>query len=257
MTAYDPQLYALTHRGNPGDVAFYQRSCAGAESVLELGSGYGRLLGPLAEVARQVVGLELDAGLLRLSLQRLQEAPGSIELIQADMRRFDLARRFERIVLPYNGLYCLLDDDDVRACLTAVRRHLAPGGALLLDAYAMHREDLGDETADLDPGDEHQEYVASVTQGGAVMQVFERSRWDVPAQRLDASYLYIDAAAPTPQSAEYSISQRYLFADQLDALLADCGLRVEERLGDFDGAAFGRESPHQIVRALVDDSAAP
>ena len=44
LTELEAELYALTHRGNPGDTEFYARRCAGAGSVLELGTGYGRLL---------------------------------------------------------------------------------------------------------------------------------------------------------------------------------------------------------------------
>ena len=38
-------------------------------------------------------------------------------------------------------------------------------------------------------------------------------------------------------------------SDELDALLARAGLRTERREGDFDGRAFGAESPRQIVWA--------
>jgi hypothetical protein len=31
---YDPALYALIHRGTPGDLGFYQRACQGVDRVL-------------------------------------------------------------------------------------------------------------------------------------------------------------------------------------------------------------------------------
>ena len=39
LTPLSAELYALTHRGNAFDKQFYKRFCAGASSVLELGSG--------------------------------------------------------------------------------------------------------------------------------------------------------------------------------------------------------------------------
>ena len=60
------ELYALTHRGNRGDLEFYRRTCRGARSVLELGSGYGRVLTVLANAERRVVGLERDPQFLAL-----------------------------------------------------------------------------------------------------------------------------------------------------------------------------------------------
>ena len=64
------ELYALTHRGNRGDLEFYQRTCRGARSVLELGSGYGRVLTALAGAKRRVVGLERDREFLALARSR-------------------------------------------------------------------------------------------------------------------------------------------------------------------------------------------
>ena len=65
-------FYALTHRGNRGDLAFYSSLCRGARSVLELGSGYGRVLESLASTRRRVVGLERDAALRALSRRNLR-----------------------------------------------------------------------------------------------------------------------------------------------------------------------------------------
>src|SRR5262249_4327605 len=60
LTELEAELYALTHRGNPGDTQFYARQCAGVGSVLELGTGYGRLLPALLGAARAVTGLDRE-----------------------------------------------------------------------------------------------------------------------------------------------------------------------------------------------------
>jgi len=88
------ELYALTHRGNPGDVAFYGEVCRGAKSVLELGSGSGRLLTALAGTKRRVVGLELAPELVALAKRNLRALPAakrkSVRVLKADMRDFAL-----------------------------------------------------------------------------------------------------------------------------------------------------------------------
>src|ERR1700690_1308585 len=106
------ELYALTHCGTPGDTAFYARLCEGARRVLELGSGYGRLLSVLARPRRLVVGLELDPELLAAAKRRVRTLPPgkrrSVQLVRGDMRRFELGPGFDCAILPYNALYCLL-----------------------------------------------------------------------------------------------------------------------------------------------------
>src|SRR6188768_1681102 len=117
---YDAELYGLVHRGTPGDLAFYARVCAGARAVLELGCGYGRLLPALAGVVHSYVGLDCDAGLLRL----------------ARRERAALHEPFDRILIPHSGVFCLQSDADVLDCLRCVRAHLRDDGELVLDSYA-------------------------------------------------------------------------------------------------------------------------
>ncbi|MCA9640188.1 MAG: class I SAM-dependent methyltransferase, partial [Myxococcales bacterium] len=89
---YDAELYELTHRGNPGDVDFYLAACREAHSVLELGSGYGRIAIALAEAGHEVVGVELDPGLLDRARENAERVTlqGALEFHQGDMTELDL-----------------------------------------------------------------------------------------------------------------------------------------------------------------------
>src|SRR5688572_33036529 len=108
MSGYDPALYALVHRGNPGDRAFYELATAGAGSVLELGCGYGRLLPVLTQGGARYLGIDLDPGLLALARKARRALPEAqrarVTLRAEDMRSFRGAARFDRIVIPHSGL---------------------------------------------------------------------------------------------------------------------------------------------------------
>ena len=54
--SYDAELYELLHSGTPGDLAFYRKWCRGADNVLELGCGYGRVLCALSPRFRPASG---------------------------------------------------------------------------------------------------------------------------------------------------------------------------------------------------------
>ncbi|HLT36253.1 MAG TPA: class I SAM-dependent methyltransferase, partial [Enhygromyxa sp.] len=71
MSEYPARLYAAVHDGNPGDVEFYRRRCAGARSIVELGCGDARVLAALAEPGRRLVGVDIDPELLELARVRL------------------------------------------------------------------------------------------------------------------------------------------------------------------------------------------
>ncbi len=60
------------------------------DSVLELGVGLGSLTLPLAERVKQVIGLELDAGIIAYHQER-QDLPANVTLIHQDLLKADFA----------------------------------------------------------------------------------------------------------------------------------------------------------------------
>ena len=203
----EADLYALTHRGTPGDIAFYTRVCAGAESVLELGVGYGRLASRLAQPRRTVTGLDLDPELLARANRGMQKLPlgkrRAIRLVRGDMRRFELDRRFDCVLLPYNGLYCLLTKRDALACFRAARAALEPGGTFVFDVWnaeEFHRAAAFAASAD------DATPIVTLRHAGRTWDVFERSSVRRVAQRLDVTYDYVPREKG--ETRRISIAQR-------------------------------------------------
>ena len=242
------ELYALTHRGNAGDIAFYREVCRGAQRVLELGSGYGRMLSALSGPKRKLVGLECDPEFLSLAKRNLRMLPAakrqSVRLVRADMRSFALEQRFERVLLPYNALYCLLSKRDALACFRAARRALEPGGTFALDVWnaaPFHLNGLGEI------GEDDATPIASLKHAGRTWDVFESSRVRRTQQRLDVSYTYLPREGGTPY--QIPIAQRYFLAPEIADLLGRAGFAIEARYGDFSKRRFGARSAQLIVIA--------
>lgn len=226
--SYPAQFYAALHRGTPGDLAHYRRLCKGASSVLELGCGYGRVVTSLAAHGRTIVGVEPDEEMLALARDAVTRLPAEdqagVTVMAGDMRTLDLGRRFDRVLVPFGGLYCMLDDADLDAALATVARHLAPGGTAGFDLYRADDFHADAEPDDV-PDDAHTP-LARVTVDGTDYEVLERSTWDKPKQRIDASYLYVDEVGRTIHGL---IEQRYLLQPQLEAALARAGLQLVEQ----------------------------
>jgi SAM-dependent methyltransferase len=244
---YDAELYALLHCGNPGDLAFYLAACAPAKGVLEMGCGSGRILAALAAAGHRVVGVDLHEGLLQRAQQKVVDYPNA-SLVHGDITTLDLGQRFERVIIPYNTLYCLLDDAAVAAALKRAHEHLTPGGRLLLDVYAADPVDPGqavDEEAFCTP-----QHIVTLAGTSATIDVFERSREDVANQRLDVTYTYVIRGDDgTVKAPEYALPQRYLFEPQLRAHLEAASFDVLAIDGDFAGSPYAADQLHMVVTA--------
>lgn len=132
----DARLYDLLFPGGEQAVDFYRAEAdRQGGSVLELGSGTGNKLIWIASDGHPCTGLELSPGMLAEARHKADERGVDVEWVQGDMRRFDLGRRFDLVVIAANSLLHLHEADDLVDCFRSVRRHLAPGARLVLDVF--------------------------------------------------------------------------------------------------------------------------
>ena len=139
-TGPQAQYYDQYFTGIDGDLDFYLLAAGQAGSpILELGCGSGRILIPIAETGKAVVGIERSAQMLRQLRPRLaglrQLRSGRAHAIRGDMRDFRLREQFALIIVPYRAFQHLLSDADQQRCLQRIREHLRPGGALVFDTF--------------------------------------------------------------------------------------------------------------------------
>lgn len=234
---YPAELYRSVHRGNPGDVDYYRRVCSGADTVLELGCGAGRIAHAVAADGVDVVGLEMDPALRALG------ADGPASLLAGDMRSFSLGRTFDRILIPYNGLYCLTTDADQLRCLEQVRAHLVPTGLLVFDGY--NADPFHEEGADGGNDEDELGMVARARAEGRQWRVYEQSRWEPRAQRITARYVHVPEDGGSP--VEATIVQRYLLSWQVGPLLARAGLSLVALQGGFDQSAHDPDESDLLI----------
>src|SRR5262245_46631061 len=139
--SYDPAIYDATIPASFfGDVDWYRRKareCGGP--VLELGAGTGRITLKLAQDGVAVHALDCDAGMLAALRQKLADEPGDVrarvEIVDADMRTFDLRERFALVIAPFRALLHNLADDEHFACFRQVRAHLRPHGRFAFNVF--------------------------------------------------------------------------------------------------------------------------
>jgi SAM-dependent methyltransferase len=216
---------------------------------LELGSGTGRVMLPLARAGHRVAGVEESAAMLARAEARLSARPavaGRVRLLQASMADFQLDEEFALAIVPLNAFMHLLTTAQQLACLACARRHLRPGGRLVLDL-----PNPGDAYAGEAPGLALEREFAGEAGAGRIF-LFASTRLDRAAQLAHVTWIY-DEVSPdgAVRRAVAPVTFRYTFPAEMALLLDGAGLRLEHLYGDYDRSPFGDGSPRMIVVAAM------
>jgi N-dimethyltransferase len=131
-------LYDLIHEARGRDPAaeadvfireIRQRN-PGARTLLDVACGTGANLPRFAE-SFEVMGLDASEDMVSLARQRCPD----VEFVTADMRTFDLGRRFDVIVSLFSGVGYLVEESDLREAVSTMAKHLNAGGVLMLEGW--------------------------------------------------------------------------------------------------------------------------
>ncbi|MYT27445.1 MULTISPECIES: class I SAM-dependent methyltransferase [unclassified Streptomyces] len=228
------------------DNDFYLGLVLAADAVLDVGCGTGVLLQRAREAGHtgRLCGLDPSPAMLRRARRRT--GPG-IEWLAADAASAGAPEvvgtgpgaGFDLVVMTGHAFQVLTDDAAVRATLAAIRSALRDGGRFVFETrnplvrpwerwtpdHAVTATGPGGRTVRVS----HQVELPVTGDLVRFSETFEGPEW--PAARVDRAVL------------------RFLGAAGLSERLAEAGLAVEARYGDWDRRPFGPESPEIITVA--------
>jgi hypothetical protein len=194
------------------------------------------------------------ARLLRQKL--LAEEPAMhdrVEVVDGDMRRFNLDRLYRFIYLPFNTLLMLAQPHERQKMLERVREHLAPSGAFAFDIFTPDPAllvDVPDWTPQLDFEVDDPEV------GRVRVEREHRARTDLGRQVRRLSFRNrITAADRVVAAWEDDLDLALIFPRELELLLERQGFRIKERHGGPGGEPYeptpGNVQPMFVVAQLV------
>jgi SAM-dependent methyltransferase len=235
----------------PDRAFFVGFSRAAKGPTLELGCGTGRLLIPTAAAGCSTVGLDLSPSMLKRCRQRLRRQPRKVQkrvrLIQGNMAAFDLGERFALVTIPYRGFQHLLTVKEQLACLRRVRRHLLPGGKLILDLFQTPAALIGDPEC-LQESDVAPEVKMP---DGRKFRMTSRVAAFHPLQQYNdfETIFYVTHPGRRRERVVQKLPLRYLFRFEAEHLLARCGFRTVNVFGDFNKTRLKKKSIHMLIVA--------
>ena len=207
-----------------------------ARSVLDLGCGTGLLAAAMAdEGKRRVVGVDPAGAMLELA--RARKGGSDVTFIEADARTLRLDARFDLIVMTGHAFQCFLTRDDRLAVLKTIAAHLSEEGRFIFDSRNPAAEEW------LEWNRDESERVVDHPRLGTFM-AWNEARFDPETGIVTYETHYRNLIGTRHLQA----SSRIAFPGkaEIEALLAEAGLKAEKWLGDWSGEAFQPDMPEII-----------
>jgi len=228
-------LYDALNPWGPSD-DFYLDLVMSARSVLDVGCGTGRLLGRAREAGHEgrLCGLDPAAAMLVQARRR-----AAVEWVLGDLASARWEREFDLVVMSGHAFQVLVGDEELRSSLVAVREALADDGRFVFET----RNPAARAWESWTP-----EHVREVSDAdGHVVTVRHEVESPVLGDRVTFTETFDHPAWERPRSSRSTL--RFLGQDALDRFLAEAGLVVEERYGDWGRGLFTPTAPEIITVA--------
>ncbi len=241
--------YVLPYRER-ADVGFFVEAAKELSGpVLEVGSGTGRVLIPSARAGIEITRLDLSPHMLAVCRERLkaesEEVQSKVNLVEGDMRQFELDRTFSLVTLPFRPFQHMTTVAEQLACLGCIHRHLGESGKMILDIFNPKVESLVDTNFGKEMADEPE---FSLPDGRKVIRRHSVVSRDVANQ---INYVELVHYVTHPDGRQERLVQafpmRYLFRFEAEHLLARAGFRVEQLYADYDKSPYGSKYPGELI----------
>lgn len=238
-------LYDLIHEksADSREVNFYERQIAVFGSpVLELACGTGNFLVTLSNNNIEMSGIDISDEMLHAAERRAKQQHTETNLINADMRFFELNQKFALIFVAGNSLQHLNKREDVEACFESVKRHLKPDGKFIVEVFNPSLKLLNRNP-------EERFFVGEYKTDNGFVVLTENVRYDPATQINYINWHYKNKFMKEEQTVSFTMRQ--FFPQEFDALFEYNGFCIKEKYGDFDESSFTSDSPKQIVVASL------
>ena len=226
------ELYDLFYEDFTEDIEMYlgfaERT---GGSILEIGSGTGRVALALAAEGHTIVGLELAEALRAVAQHKADRAQltDRVQFSAGDMRHFKLDQHFGLIIVPLNTFLHNLTLDDQLATLACCKKHLRPGGLLVLDCFNPDPAHAADDRRLI----VQRSVIDRDTGHPALLLLSRATDWNNQLQEITYLIDRIDRSGAV-QRAILPTTYRFIFRHEMRLLLKVGGFDLKDEYGSYD-----------------------
>lgn len=205
--------------------------------ILEIACGTGRVSIPLAQAGYDVTGLDMSTPMIQHARKKSDQAGLKIKFIEGDCREFDLNKKFQLIIMPFNAIAHIHDRPSHESLFSRVKEHLDHKGRFVLSWFNPNEKYLY-----RDPKKRYPSLDFKLPDGTPVV-VTENNVYDKATQINHIKWYY---KIGDKKEIVKELNMRQLFPVELDNLLYYNGFELEAKYGDYEKSPFESSSRQQV-----------
>src|ERR1700733_1413571 len=228
----NPKLAELYDFDSPWSIDrdFYL-SLAGPPSqrILDLGCGTGLLSDAYAAHGHEVTGVDPSAAMLQVA--RRKPHGNEIEWIESSAQTYHSDKFFDLIIMTGHAFQVLLEDIDILATFSIMRKHMKPGSLAAFES----RNPLIDWASEWDYD------IVLELPAGVVHESRRFAGTKNDRMTFELRYQF-------PGETLISTSElRFLSREGIEERLTKSGLYIDKVLGDWDASPFDERSSQEMI----------
>lgn len=235
--------YDLQYQGFKEDLGFYLSEIKKAKSTLEIACGTGRIILSALKAGADIEGLDGSPSMLKTLHRKAKILSLKPKTYLADMRKFDLNKKYDLIIVPFRSFLHMLTIKDQKRALTNFYKHLLPSGRLILNFFNPDYKRMVNfngkkefHTYVKDPLTKNKVKISAINCYYSAEQILKIKNI---VEELDKHNLPLG-------KKEYAQTLRYIFRFEFEHLIALTSFKPLKLYGDFNRGPFTDKSREMV-----------
>ncbi len=227
------------------DIPFFLKETEGFDSeILELMCGTGRVSVPLLESGRIMTCVDYSRAMLHTFQKKIEtkKYKNNVKLVEMDVTKLDLNRKFGFIFLPFHSISEILSADKQQKALKSISDHLETNGTFILTLQNPRiRLTQADGTTKIIgefPVDENRK-----------MKISYMNQY-IPDEKIVTGFQFYeiyDSKNTMLEKRHLEINFKPITDKELRSMIAGTDLEITDIYGDYSYSDFNEETSHFMI----------